>query len=508
MCRWWYFGKNTPKWTIHQFQFTNFTWSNSLSMTIIAQTFQPDTTEGRPLFLQLSDHLIRSINTGLLPPGQQIPSTRRLATELGINRKTTIAAYEDAADQGYLISRVGSGYRVVEALPQRPVYELNESPVNELAGFQFDPTPPPTVQPQTSAIRLTEGAPDVRLADLSELYIEARRLLKRQVGQQLARYGDGQGDLKLRESLARYLATSRGIPATPAQLLITRGSQHAFQLASRLLFRNGGVLAVAAYSYNPILKVAEDFGAEVIRLPLDDQGLMVEKLSNHPRLKDIRAVYVTPHHQYPTTVTLPPARRIQLLDLAEQHRFAIIEDDYDYDFYYDHPPHLPLAAMDRYRNVLYLGSFTKILAPTLRIGYLVGPHDFVSAALYHRLMTDRQGDLLLERALAHYIDTGNLERHLRRVRPIYQERRDLMLQLLKEKFSHQIACIVPSGGMALWVKFSEKLTLEPINSTDVWINETHFWWVDSHCLRLGFASLNEEEMRLAVTSLGQVLVER
>ena len=433
-------------------------------------------------------------------------STRYLAKQLGVNRKTIIAAYEDAADQGYLVSRVGSGYRVVDSFPRLSRYEPVSSQKNESAGFSFDQASPLVRHPPNSAIRLTEGAPDVRLANLSELYVEVRRLLKRQVGQQLARYGDGQGDLKLREALTRYLATSRGISSSPQNILVTRGSQHGFQLACRLLFRNGGVLIAAEHSYNSITKVAEDFGAEIIRLPLDEQGLVIEELVDNSRLSDVRAVYITPHHQYPTTVTLPPARRIRLLDLAQKHHFAILEDDYDYDFYYERPPFLPLAAMDRYSNVIYLGSFTKILAPGLRIGYLIGPKNFVDAAHFHRLLTDRQGDLLLERALANYIEAGNLERHLRRVRPIYHQRRDLLLSLLKEQFGEEITCTVPAGGMAVWAKFHDDLQLNVGESSAVWINSTHAWWKSSHCLRLGFASLNKEEMQVAVIALRDMMV--
>lgn len=469
-------------------------------------TFELDSNDSRPLFQQLSDQIIRSINDGFMPAGTRIMSTRYLAKQLKVNRKTIIAAYEDAADQGYLVSRVGSGYRVVDSFPRLPCYEPTNDSKNKSAGFSFDQTPSPVKQSSNSSIRLTEGAPDVRLADLSELYIEARRLLKRQVGQQLTRYGDGQGDLKLREVLTRYLATSRGISARPQNILVTRGSQHGFQLACRLLFRNGGVLVTAEHSYDSVIKVAEDFGAEIVRVPLDEQGVMVGKLVDHSRLSDIKAVYITPHHQYPTTVTLPPARRIQLLGLAQKHHFAILEDDYDYDFHYDRPPLLPLAAMDRYSNVIYLGSFTKVLAPAFRIGYLIGPKNFVDAAHYHRLLTDRQGDLLLERALANYIEAGNLERHLRRVRPIYHQRRDLLLSLLKEQFKDEITCIVPAGGMAVWVSFHDKLQLNVDQFSPVWINSTHAWWESSHCLRLGFASLNEEEMQVAVVTLRDMMV--
>ncbi|MEM9836347.1 MAG: PLP-dependent aminotransferase family protein [Bacteroidota bacterium] len=468
---------------------------------MMEQVFQLDTTDERPIFRQLSDQIIRRINAGRLRPGTRLMSTRALAKALGINRKTVIAAYDDVADQGYLSRRIGSGYWVSDALPQRMEYHpaaITEGPAN----FAFDGKAPSATQPTGDQLRLTEGAPDVRLADLGQLYAAARRHVKRASGQRLTRYGDGQGDLKLREVLSDYLGSSRGIPVPADNILLTRGSQHGFQLASRLLFRGGGCLAVAQLSYEPILVVAQDFGAEIIRIPLDEHGMIVEAIAQHPRISEIKAVYVTPHHQYPTTVTMPPERRMQLLDLAAQYQFAILEDDYDYDFHYERPPLLPLAALDRFRNVIYLGSFTKILAPTFRVGYLIGPQDFVTSALYHRLLTDRQGDPVLERALAYFITDGELERHLRKVRPIYQHRRDVMSRLLNDAFGERISFELPSGGMALWATFKPALLSEPPAScSEVWISPSHQWWRSSHSLRLGFASLNEEELKTAIDYL-------
>ena len=455
----------------------------------------------RPIFQQLSDGLLRLINEGVLRPGYRLMGTRTLARRMSLNRKTIVKAYEDAVDQGFLETRPGSGFFVSRHLPTRPQLEAAPLPDKPHAGFSFSAQPQLT-NPPANWIRLTEGAPDNRLSELDQLYATARQLLRRNTGIQLARYGDAQGDEVLRKVLSNYLSESRGLPASAERMIITRGSQQGVQLASRLLFREGGLLAVAAHSYQPVLQVAQDYGAELLRLPLDEHGLLVEALANHPRLSEVRAVYLTPHHQYPTTVTLSPERRLRLLDIAAAEGFAILEDDYDYDFHYGSGPLLPLAALDRNQSVVYLGSFTKIISPGLRIGYMVGPIDFIQSAVHHRMLGDRQGDLLLERALARYLENGDLDRHLRRIRPIYQQRRDYLSQLLQQYFGSALDFTTPGGGMASWVKFPKQTDLIKIQrqcaKQHLWLSPSYEWWQDTHGMRLGFASLEKEEMEWAI----------
>ena len=202
-----------------------------------------------------------------------------------------------------------------------------------------------------------------------------RRLSQRNTGKHLLRYGSAYGDERLREELAAYLRRSRGLAVEADGLLITRGSQQAFHLAARLLLRQGGLFAVAVLHYGDFSAVARECGGEILLLPQDERGLNVEYLRDHPRITELRAVYITPHHQYPTTVTLSAERRLLLLQLAATYQFAVLEDDYDYDFQYAGPAQLPLAALDRDRTVLYLGSFSKVIAPNVRVGYLCGPPD-------------------------------------------------------------------------------------------------------------------------------------
>ena len=220
-------------------------------------------------------------------------------------------------------------------------------------------------------------------------------------------------------------------------------------------------------------------------------------------------MYVTPHHQYPTTVTLPPARRLALLALARRWGFAVLEDDYDYDFAYDAPPRLPLAALDDGAHVLYVGSFTKVLAPNLRVGYLHGPPDFVAAAVALRLVGDRQGDALLERELARMLREGELERLVRRNRAVYRARRDRAAATLRERLGGAVAFAVPSGGMALWLRFRRRPDYDALRercgAAGVWVADVPAAWREARGMRIGFASLDEGERERALRVLAEAL---
>ncbi len=269
-------------------------------------------------------------------------------------------------------------------------------------------------------------------------------------------------------------------------------------------------MATAELSYAPLLETARASGAELIGIPLDARGLDVDALARHPRLSEVRAVYVTPHHQYPTTVSLAPERRLALLELARERGFAILEDDYDYDFHYERLPRLPLAALDAAGGqVVYVGSFTKMLAPNLRVGFMHGPPDFLDAVLRLRLLADRQGDLVLERALAHFVRDGSLERHLNRVRPVYHARRDRLVELLRARFGEAIEFDVPTGGMAVWIRFRETVDFEGLRGRcaerGITLADSPASWCERGGMRLGFASLDEGELERAVGVLREVL---
>jgi GntR family transcriptional regulator/MocR family aminotransferase len=264
--------------------------------------------------------------------------------------------------------------------------------------------------------------PELRFVPQLALGRAYRSVLTRPHGARLLDYQDPQGDPELRDQLAEMLRRTRGLGATAGTVAVVRGSQHALYLAARMLVRPGDRVAVEALGYPPAWGALRLAGAELEPIPVDAGGLDVAALEAACERGKIRAVHVTPHHQVPTTVTLGAARRLRLLELARRRRFAILEDDHDHEFQYEGRPVLPLAAADRHGVVIYIGSLAKVLAPGLRLGYLVATPDVVARIMAYRQLIDQQGDHVLERALAELMLDGTIERHVRKARRAYRAR--------------------------------------------------------------------------------------
>jgi len=295
---------------------------------------------------------------------------------------------------------------------------------------------------------------------------------------------------------------------------ITRGSQMGIALLARALVRPGDVVAVERLGYRPAWEAFRQAGAKVVGVPVDERGLEVDALERLIAEQPIRALYVTPHHQFPTTVTLAAGRRIQLLDLARRHRFAIIEDDYDHEFHYDGRPVLPLASADPAGVVAYVGSLSKVLAPALRIGYVVAPAPLIERVAAHRSYVDTQGDHVLEHALAELLEDGMIQRHIRRVRREYGARRDRLVSSLREHVGERVTFTVPAGGIALWVRAARGGGVD----VDAWARAAKdrgaimvtasAYTLDGRSkpyARLGFASLNAAELDEGVRRLASAL---
>ncbi len=308
------------------------------------------------------------------------------------------------------------------------------------------------------------------------------------------------------------LNLDRGVLTTPDNICLTRGSQMAIYVTARILATRGDTIVMEELSYPPARESFRSAGAEVIAVGLDAQGMRVDELEKICRRKRVRAVYVTPHHQFPTTVLLPPARRLRLFALAAQFGFAIVEDDYDHEFHFSHQPMLPLASADPDGRVVYIGSMSKLLSPSLRLGYLAAPKALIDRAAAEIMMIDRQGDPATETAVAELIAIGEIHRHTRKVLKIYGERRALLAQLLRDELSGQIEFDLPDGGLAVWVRFradidlvrlaelarGQRLLLLPGGAFSITARRVQG-------ARLGFASLDPQELRLAVQRLSAAL---
>ncbi|HBY42141.1 MAG TPA: PLP-dependent aminotransferase family protein, partial [Brevundimonas sp.] len=357
-----------------------------------------------------------------------------------------------------------------------------------------------------------------RLMPGLELARAFRRSLTGAELKSLPGYGDPRGAPSLRTALARYLSAERGLTIGADDILVTRGSQMALFLAAAVL-KPGDAVAVEDPGYPLAWKAFRAAGARVVGAPVDAHGLDVERLEALlARDPAIRAVYVTPHHQFPTTVTLGAGRRLRLLELACRHDLILIEDDYDHEYRFEGRPVLPLAARalsqgQNANRIIHIGSVSKLLSPVVRIGYATGAPDLIQAMTARREAIDRQGDLPLERALARLIDDGELGRHARKARKIYEQRRDLLCAEIAARLGDAVAFDKPAGGLALWLRVSPdidaaawaaeaersglilthggQLLLQPSRSHDPGAN----------AFRIGFASLDEAELVRAVTRL-------
>jgi GntR family transcriptional regulator/MocR family aminotransferase len=462
-----------------------------------------------PPFLQIARALTDDIRRGRLRPGDRLPGSRELADAVRVHRNTILAAYEELVAEGWLEAVQGRGTFVAHSIPEPsrralPKYARGVQP--RRAGF-FVPAGPEVYRPPVLArgtLNLSSGAPDPRLVPAKAIGRAYRRVLARRPEAVLT-YGDPEGHPALRAALASMLAATRGLPIGGEDVFVTRGSQMALSLVARALLRPGDIVAVESLGYRPAWEAFRAAGALVSPLPVDDDGVDVDALERLHERTPVRAVYLTPHHQYPTTVTLTAARRLQVVAFAARTRIAIIEDDYDHEFHYEGRPVLPLASADPARVVVYIGTLSKVLAPGLRLGYIVAPPDLIPRIAASRSFLDIQGDLAMEAAVAALIEEGELQRHVARTRRTYAARRDTLAAALDRQLGGAVEFRIASGGMALWVKFALPVDVE------LWAQRSvnhGVWWHTGrryafsqkpmNFARFSFAGLNDRELVEAV----------
>jgi len=286
----------------------------------------------------------------------------------------------------------------------------------------------------------------------------------------------------------------------------------AFYLIFKVLLKEGDKVIIGDVSFKVANRLVEMNQGELVRVPVDKEGIDVDAIEKNCRKTPIKAVFVMPHHHNPTTVTLTAKRRMQLLMLAEKYRFAIIEDDYDYDFHFERSPILPMASSDTVGSVIYVGSLSKTIAPGLRTGYIVAPKNLIAAISQISRNMDCHGNHALERAIAILYQDGEIKRYHKKSLVVYHKRRDLFCQLLKEQLGDLVQFEIPKGGLAVWVKFDEKYLAEEIKQRALELGlrlpKSIFKNINGekiNAIRMGFASLEEEEMREAVALLQQAI---
>lgn len=476
---------------------------------------------GAPLFAQIAEGVSGEISRGRLQPGAKLPSTRGLAQQLQVNRNTVVAAYRELLEQGWITSERARGYFVHGDIDASRRNRSRARATGDTAGYRLTASVDPRFgggdlgidASSEGAFRyhLSGGRPDPRLMP-TELLARAYRRALRTEGRKVLDYGSPYGHPRLRTALAEMLASVRALPITADEVLVTRGSQMAIDLTFASLISAGQRVAVEAYGYPPAWAAMRRHGAQLCPVEVDAEGMRVHDLPALHQEAPLRAIYLTPHHQYPTTHTLSPARRLWLLEFARRERIAIVEDDYDHEFHYQGRPVLPLASRDPSRQVIYVGSLSKVLAPGLRIGYAVAPPAVLAQMAQIRTHVDRQGDLATELALAELMEDGEVQRHVWRVRRAYETRRAAFVRALERHLPDVISAPVPAGGIALWGRVAPGIS--PVRWAEagavrgVRVTPGTRLRVDGRAspyLRLGFARHTEAELAAGVRALAAAL---
>jgi GntR family transcriptional regulator/MocR family aminotransferase len=471
---------------------------------------------GVPLYRQIYDGFRQAILGGLLRAGQRIPSTRALAAELEVSRFPVLAAYEQLLHEGYLAGRIGAGTFVSATLPDdalRPV------PAARGSGRSVKPAHtarPGRREPERERPQSDGGLRPFRMSlpglDQFPLAIWARLVARHARGltPPLMAYGDPAGLETLRGAVAEYLRTARAVRCEADQVIILSGSQAALRIAATVLLARGDVVAVEEPGYPGAREALRASGAELAPIPVDEQGLSVAALG---RLGTrVRAAYVTPSHQYPLGVSMTATRRLELLEWAERHGTWLLEDDYDSEYRYVSRPLGSLQGMDEHARVIYIGSFSKVLFPSLRVGYLIVPRALRRGFLEAREALDIFSPALSQLALADFLGEGHFARHLRRMRAVYLNRRAALLDGLERHCAGRLTLLNADGGL-------HAATVLPAGSDDVAVVER----MDRHGLTatalstcytgparrngllLGFGGFGERRLVEATRALGAVL---
>lgn len=478
---------------------------------------QVDRDSSVSLHIQVCNIFISLITEGTLQPSDILPSSRILSDLIGIARNTVKLAYEELISQGWAESAERRGTFVLSKLPVRSKVALFDGSKSrhDAPAFHWKKDfgkilPNENLQQITLAI--DDGFPDVRLAPVDLLMREYRSLSRRYQGKNFLKYSSAMGSENLRIALQGYLAHSRGLITGTENILITKGSQMGIFLAAQLLLEPGDQIAVGVSNYGSADDTFRFTGASLLRIPVDEHGMDVDDLENRLKKDKIKAVYIIPHHHFPTTVTMSMERRMKLLNLAKEYQFAIIEDDYDFDFHYDNKPFVPLASIDHNHNVIYIGSISKTFAPALRIGFMVASEDFVKSASTIRQLIDKQGDTLLEEAFAVLFNDGEMDRHFRKSLKVYKHRRNVFCEMIKANLKDSVDFKIPEGGLGVWVNFDKRISLAALSASaaknGLYIGDGSYYQNESFSpngLRMGFASLRENEMEQALAIVSKSL---
>jgi GntR family transcriptional regulator / MocR family aminotransferase len=473
-----------------------------------------DRKASRPLHRQIYDGYRAGIVNGALQPGQRVPSTRGLALELGISRIPVLTAYAQLVAEGYLQSRTGTGTAVSVLLPhQGRSSERRSAPAvrRNLVTAVMPPLPlDPVENPPWSRGWGPFGVGQVAF-DQFPFQVWSRLVTRhcRNTTTKSLDYGNPMGLEELREAIAVYLRTVRGVRCEAEQIMIVSGSQQALHVAVRALLKPESRIWMEEPGYRFARRVFAVNGCRIVPVPVDHEGLNVA--AGLKRCQDAHAAFVTPSHQYPLGFTMSASRRLQLLDWAEHSRAWIFEDDYDSDYRYENMPILSLQGLDRNARVVYIGTFSKVLFPSLRLGYLVIPEDLIGRFQAVRFAAELAPATFFQLVLTDFIREGHFSRHIRRMRMIYHERRTALVSSIGDDLGFGFEITGAQAGMHLCIirdGLPDREIAQRASSSKIWVVPLSPFYTGNASRQgfvLGFGSTAASEMSRALQKFQSVL---
>jgi len=482
--------------------------------TLFKQLIRFDKSIPQPLYLQVSVQIINAIQRSYLTKGTMLPGTRVLSQLLKTHRNTAVAIYEELASQGWVEIIPNKGTFVLEPEKKTAKIKATSQKINEAytyaktTGFPFQKSfnLESTVQFTNAKYSINDGKPDLRLHPVHQFTRWYSAAMKRKTLINKWNRIDEFFNSVFKTQLCNYLNATRGFHITPNNLINTRSTEMSLYIISQLLIKPNDVVLVGHLSNYASNMIFQQTGANLKTIPVDTNGLDIEYIKKHFIKNSIRCVYICAHRDYPTTVKLSAERRLELLQLSKEYGFAIIEDDFDYDFQFEGSAMLPMASADVNGMVIYLGKFGQSLFPSFQTGFVVAPENLIAEAKNYLELLDKQGDLIQEQMLSELINEGEIYRLMKKNIVIYKKRRDFLCSLLTKYFLETAQWEIPSGGLAIWLQFHPKISLlklaKEAEKNDLYLPKTILYQDKNTCaIRFGFGHLNEEEIEPVIKIL-------
>lgn len=459
-------------------------------------TLNLDKNSNQPLYIQLYLYIREEIKCGRIKKDSQLPSIRNLAKHLNISKITVDNAYQQLLVEGYIKSKPGSGMYVLEV-------EENISTSNKINSINITPN----LISNNIEYDFNYGSIDVESFDFN-IWKKLTSQILSSPDKEFLQYGDPQGELELRDEISKYLRASRGVLSSKEQVIITSGTSNSLQLICELISEKSIALEMPCWDRAKYVFQKNNF--KIYNIPLDKNGISLKHLEKI----DTNLVYITPSHQFPSGIVMPISRRQKILNWANETNSFIIEDDYDSEFRYTSHPIPALQSIDSEERVIYLGTFSKSLAPSLRVSYMILPKKLLN--IYHKniTMNEQNTSRITQKTLQLFMSNGYWERHIRKMRKIYSKKYNILIKTIESEFDESIRIIGGNAGLHILIEIRNDMIEDAIinvtKKAGLQIYPTSKYWADNTNIKypiflIGFGALNEKQIVDGIKLLKTVL---